>query len=884
MLRWVVLWLLRLKRSTDILNFENMKNKFTRICVRGVAVLTLLAMLGGFAACKKQDDEPAQDGEETDNVVYGNAVILNGETDYTIIYNEDDENSEWLATRVQETILSVTGVKLKVKRDNKQYGNEISVGNTDRQIARDAAEKLTAEQDFCIFSDGELLALCANSSAEYERMLLTFKDILSQQYTDNSWYLREGDCFLYSEAPEKAGMGNTLTLWENGKTEYVLACDISDAYSYACAEYIKGIFNERLGINIGVRNASSVKGDKNIFVGLNSGNDTVKSISNRLQGASDHALCVVGESLVLSGKTNEDLFAALYRLETKYIESGISNVSEADNYVHSIFYPDTPFRDTIDGDRYCELYQKVFGTYSTWVEDDFEKYASSDEKADVALVEALIERMGDSFVFEIGHSSALYQKKIRKLDVSDYSRTAKLAGNGDILIPASFLRTYYSETVSADADDYANLSEICSADAKLSLQYDAATGLVIVTPNGVTPFTNPSQSIGGYTNSQYMTRMKEFFHSVLMPEPNNNTEQSRVVLEYIPYPENVLDYTTNYYYTTYSPGIAMVKDGDKTILYASYEISEVCNIMDERSTTTIIKKSTDYGKTWEKVGEVKGVRWASIFNRGKEIYIIGNSLANGTAVIAKLEEGKESKFVEIASGTGGTAPTAVLEHGGRIYKAYSNNILSAPADANLLDPTVWRKSQDVREVLTPEWFKQATGRTVDAVGVIEPNVVAGKDGKLYVFYRIDVATKMQIVLELSADGTTVSLVESINSIIDDFPTSKSKITIRYDESTGKYFTISSLYMGGRMQNQRIVLCLAVSDDLFNWEVVDYLLVSREMANPVLEMYAHGFQYADFVIDGDNILMVVREAVGYTNCYHDGNYTAFYVIENYKDML
>ncbi len=866
-----------------------MKNTFARISTRWVARLIVLVMLFSLVSCNNSSDDPADETADTAAETLGGGtptdgtVIFNGETEYTIVYSEDEEGAEWLATRVQETILAATGVKLKVRRDSKQYDNEISVGNADRQIAREAAQKLTAERDFCILSDGKSLALCVNSSAEYERMILTLADMLKKQYADGIWKL-ENACFLYSETPEKAASGNTLTLWQNGKTEYVLACDIADERAVACVDYLRSVFNKRLGVNIGKRNINTVKDQKIIYVGLESKNEAVTSVTDRLQKSDDHAICVVGDALVLTGSTHADLLAAVYRLETDFLASEKANIAEADNYVHSVVYPDSDFSEMIDAATFCALYQNIFETYSTWSEDDFEKWATTEQKADQALIEALIERMGDSFVFEIGHSSALYQKKIRKLDTTDYSRVAKLADNGDILIPAQFLRNYYSESVTADAEDYVNLTALCNADANLTLFYNASTKLVIVTPKDVASFADPTQSSGGYTNAQYTARMTEFFHSELMPEPQNNTEQSRVVIEYVEYPENVLDYTTNYYFTTYSPGIAMVKDGDQTILYASYEISEVCNISDERSTTTVIKKSTDYGKTWEKVGEVKDVRWASIFNRGKEIYLIGNSLANGAAVIAKLDEGKTSNFVQIATGTGGTAPTAVLEHDGRIYKAYSNHILSAPADANLLDPAVWTKSQSVQGVLTSQKIGEITGRPNATAMPIEPNVVAGEDGKLYVFYRIDRATQMQIVLELSKDGKTFSLVEDINSIIKDFPTSKSKITIRYDESTGKYFTISSLYMGGRMQNQRIVLALAVSDDLFNWEVVDYLLVSREMANPEWEMYAHGFQYADFVIDGDNILMVVREAIGYTNCYHDGNYTTFYIIENYKTLL
>ena len=85
-------------------------------------------------------------------------------------------------------------------------------------------------------------------------------------------------------------------------------------------------------------------------------------------------------------------------------------------------------------------------------------------------------------------------------------------------------------------------------------------------------------------------------------------------------------------------------------------------------------------------------------------------------------------------------------------------------------------------------------------------------------------------------------------------------------------------------HQRNVLCMAVSDDLFTWEVVDILLVDRAMMNNMLSVYAHAFQYVDFDFCGDDIYFIVREATGDTCMYHDGTYVTMYTVSNYVDFI
>ena len=87
-----------------------------------------------------------------------------------------------------------------------------------------------------------------------------------------------------------------------------------------------------------------------------------------------------------------------------------------------------------------------------------------------------------------------------------------------------------------------------------------------------------------------------------------------------------------------------------------------------------------------------------------------------------------------------------------------------------------------------------------------------------------------------------------------------------------------------MAGHRNILCLTASEDLIHWKVIDILLVDREIMNPICSAKSHAFQYVEWVFDGEDILYVVRESVGYTNCYHDGRCVTMYRLKDYAKLV
>lgn len=535
------------------------------------------------------------------------------------------------------------------------------------------------------------------------------------------------------------------------------------------------------------------------------------------------------------------------------------------------------------------LARKLYGTYGSWLQKKMTEM-NDDDRADMALVKALIARMGDhTLVLSVGSSSALYQGFVRKLSSVDYQKVTKLSAENHVMIAAEFTDKYFEGKFLADADGYVDLTSICNHTKSHCIYLDVAEGIAIVTPKDATSYDDPLEFVNGYTNAQYVARMKAFFNNPVLPEPSSNVEQTRNVVMASQFgTEYVFDYTEHTYDNYYSPAIWSVTetDGSKT-LYISHEISKLRNHV-EVATCTLLKKSVDDGKTWETVGCADSMRWASLFALNGKLYLEGNRTGKGNVQIAAYDPANGSfECVDLDLQVMGSAPCAVAVANGRVYLAHNGAVISANVNDDLFKNESWTVSNNPNDLVSREDYEKLSGKVTDPTKRFwfeEGNVVEGPTGELYAVYRIDATPTWghAAIFRLSKDGKTLSLIESCGSIID-FPSNQSKFMIKRDPKTGMYVTFTSLPTAD-FTHQRNVLGLVVSDDLFHWKVIDVLLVDRQMMNTQLSVYSHAFQYVDFVFDGDDILFIVRESAGDTCTYHDGTFVTIYTIYDYVDFI
>lgn len=535
-----------------------------------------------------------------------------------------------------------------------------------------------------------------------------------------------------------------------------------------------------------------------------------------------------------------------------------------------------------------QLARSVYGTYGSWLQKQ-RTVMTKEDLDDISLVDALVERLGDSLVLEIGSSSALYNGYVVKNDRNDYSKATKMDSNGNIWVAEDLAKRIFGEEAHANEEGYVHLTMLCAGQSDWTLFYDASVQIAIVTPKNIVDFQDASAIVNGHSNATYLKRIKAFFHNPVLPEPTLNIEQTRREMIYSQFgTDYIFDYTVHTYDNYYSPAILAVTDSDgERILYASHEVSKLCNHK-EVDTCTLLKRSIDGGDTWELIGKVDAMRWATLFELDGKIYLEGNERATGNVQIAVFDpQGGSLKSTELALQVWGSAPCAVAFANERIYLGHNGAVISANTSSDLLKTESWTVSNNPNQVLSRELYEKHTGKKTDPEKrffLEEGNVVVGNDGQLYAIYRIDATPTWghAAIFRLSEDGKTLSMIESCDSIID-FPSNQSKFMIKRDKKTGFYITFTSLPTAD-YTHQRNVLAMAISKDLFHWSVTDILLVDRQMLNTQISIWGHAFQYVDFDFVDDDILLIVRESTGDTCTYHDGTCVTLYLLRDYVDKI
>ena len=71
-----------------------------------------------------------------------------------------------------------------------------------------------------------------------------------------------------------------------------------------------------------------------------------------------------------------------------------------------------------------------------------------------------------------------------------------------------------------------------------------------------------------------------------------------------------------------------------------------------------------------------------------------------------------------------------------------------------------------------------------------------------------------------------------------------------------------------------------SPNLTDWSLVTDLIDHR----PLARWQDVGFQYVDFMFDGDDLIYLCRTAMNEAHNYHDANYQTFHRIKNFRSLI
>ncbi len=315
-----------------------------------------------------------------------------------------------------------------------------------------------------------------------------------------------------------------------------------------------------------------------------------------------------------------------------------------------------------------------------------------------------------------------------------------------------------------------------------------------------------------------------------------------------------------------------------------------------------IYRSADQGRSWEQVAEINGAFWSSLFVHRGALYLIGPDRHHGTVLIRRSDDGGTSWTQPTGTDDGlllkgmfHCAPMPVIEHNGRLWrgmetaygpiqewgKRYGTMMMSVPIDADLLKADSWAVSNAL--LYDPTYLNG------NFTGWLEGNAVVTPEGGIVNLLRVDDRTTLSekaAMVYISADGKRATFDAQRDFIT--FPGGSKKFAIRYDRVSQRYWTLSNYipdevkgqHPNGNPASIRNTLALMSSANLRDWQL-EQVVLSHE------DVKKHGFQYVDWLAEGEDIIFVCRTAYddgkGGANNNHDANFLTFHRIKSFREI-
>lgn len=234
------------------------------------------------------------------------------------------------------------------------------------------------------------------------------------------------------------------------------------------------------------------------------------------------------------------------------------------------------------------------------------------------------------------------------------------------------------------------------------------------------------------------------------------------------------------------------------------------------------------------------------------------------------------------------APVPVVVHEGRIWTAvefgswglggHEAGVVSAPADADLLNADNWTVAPFLP-------YDAAWPGTVEGgkASLLEGNIVATPEGELvnllrYHTFQANPDYGRAVMLNVNVTYPEKGL--SFRKVID-FHGNMSKFTIHYDPKSSRYWSLVNRVTLPNVK-QRNILTLVSSADLEQWEIVCDVLNYEHNDWPEDDTKV-GFQYVDWVMDGDDLVYLSRTAINGAYNFHNANYMTFHRIPNFRKL-
>lgn len=309
---------------------------------------------------------------------------------------------------------------------------------------------------------------------------------------------------------------------------------------------------------------------------------------------------------------------------------------------------------------------------------------------------------------------------------------------------------------------------------------------------------------------------------------------------------------------------------------------------------TLIFRSDDDGESWYYVSELMPCFWGKLFVYEGAVYMLAVSTEYGDLLIGRSDDGGKT-FTEptvlLRGGNGKNSeagvhknPQPFMEYNGRLWHTiewgawgrgyHAAMVMSAPLGCDLLEADNWSFSEPIK--YNPNWEGVPKG---ESAGNIEGQLVV-IDGELHSLMRYSMERlerKWGLIVDYKVNTEDPEAPLTYCRCIE-YPCNNSKFQIKYDEVSGKYYSIGSRIYDPEKIRARNLLSLLVSDDCINWRVLQDIIDMRDTDHNMI-----GFQYVDMMIEGDDIVFLCRTAINGAHNFHDSNYCTFHRIKDFRKL-
>ena len=309
----------------------------------------------------------------------------------------------------------------------------------------------------------------------------------------------------------------------------------------------------------------------------------------------------------------------------------------------------------------------------------------------------------------------------------------------------------------------------------------------------------------------------------------------------------------------------------------------------------LLYRSDDNGESWNFVCEICPCFWPKLFMHKGDVYVIGCSCEYGDLLIGRSRDGGMTfdSPTLLMKGPGGAEhkpgthlhAQPIYRYKGRIYATlewgcwfnqkergycFEAMVMSCSENDDLLDSENWTISTPRRfEPFAPELEGMP-----DTTMTIEGCLVESPSGELLNVMRFD---KHHRALAYKVNTKEPSAALEYSHLLE-FSAHFCKFTIKFDEVSGYYYSVGTVVYDEKKKYARNLMSLLRSKDLDHWETVCDLHDRRDA-----DMNDIGFQYADFIFDGDDLIYLCRTAINGANNYHDSNYITFHRIKDFREI-